>query len=265
MSRLGDVQQFVDDLAHVRTPKGLEKLLSAVAIEMGFDVITMFHHVDLSRVTPSLAHMRKGELVGMTTAPISWSEFYRDHNLVSVDPRVLATRRTTAPFRSDEMGRIVQIGSAQRAVVESQARHNLGQGFTVPLHFPGEPSASCTFSMMGRRSLPSQNFAMAHLIANSAFQAGRTILANARRCEGSGERYRLTERQLQCTILVGRGLSECEIAHKLGISMETVKRHLKEARLAYGVAKSVQLVTQSLNDGQITLRDLLTESPGRLH
>jgi hypothetical protein len=47
--------------------------------------------------------------------------------------------------------------------------------------------------------------------------------------------------------------------------METVKRHLKEARQTYGVAKSVQLVTQSLNDGQITLRDLLTDNAGSIH
>jgi LuxR family quorum-sensing system transcriptional regulator CciR len=265
VSRIGDVQRFIDDLSHVRSPKGLEKLLSDVAIGLGFDVITMFHHVDLSRITPSLAHMRRGELVGLTTAPLSWSEYYRDHNLVAVDPRVLATRRTTAPFRSDEMGRLVQFGSAQRALIDEQFRHDLGHGFTVPLHFPGEPSASCTFSMRGRRALPEQNFAMAHLIANSAFQAARTILANARRRGGPAERHRLTERQLQCTILVGRGLSECAIARRLGISMETVKRHLKEARQAYCVAKSVQLVTEALNDGQVTLRDLLTEKAGRLH
>lgn len=265
MSRLADVQRFIDDVGHARTPKGLEKQLSDVARDMGFDVVTLFHHVDLSRIVPSLRHMRRGELIGITTAPVSWSEYYRDHNFVAIDPRVLATRCTTAPFRSDEVGRIIRITPAQRNVMECQARGGLGHGFTVPIHFPGEPSGSCTFSVMGKRPLPAQNFAMAHLIANSAFQAGRTIIANARRGGARRERPRLTERQLQCTILVGRGLSECEIARRLGISMETVKRHLKEARQAYGVARSVQLVTQSLNDGQIQLRELLTENVARLH
>ena len=265
MGRVQEVQQFIDDVRHIRTPKGLEKLLSEIAFDMGFDNITMFHHVDLSTITPNLAHMRRGELVGMTTAPVSWSEYYRDNNLVTVDPRVLATRRTMSPFRTDEMGRIIEITSVQRAVVESQAKANLGEGFTIPVHFPGEPSGSCTFSMRCGRSLPTQNFAMAHWIGKCAFQAARTIVNNARHNGMPVKQPRLTERQLQCTLLVGRGLAEGAIAKRLGISAETVKRHLKEARLAYGVTKSVQLVTQSLNDGQITLRDLRAENVSRLH
>ena len=265
MGRVQEVQQFFDDVRHIRTPKGLEKLISDIAFDMGFDNITMFHHVDLSTIRPSLVHMRRGELVGITTAPVSWSEYYRDHNFVTIDPRVLATRRTMSPFTTDEIGRIIQVTSAQRNVIESQARANLGQGFTIPVHFPGEPSGSCTFSMRCGRSLPSQNFAMAHWIGKSAFQAARTIVNNARHNGMPVKQPRLTERQLQCTLLVGRGLAEGAIAKRLGISAETVKRHLKEARLAYGVTKSVQLVTQSLNDGQITLRDLLAENVSRLH
>jgi LuxR family quorum-sensing system transcriptional regulator CciR len=261
-----EVQRFIDTLRHMRTPKGLEKLLSEIAVDMGFDNITMFHHVDLSRISPSLAHMRRGELVGITTAPISWSEYYRDNNLVAVDPRVLATLRTMSPFRTEEMGRIIQLTSVQRAVIEAQARANIGEGFIIPIHFPGEPSGSCTFSTLCGRPLPARNFAMAHWIANSAFQAARTMLANVRaRAPHPARRPRLTERQLQCTLLVGRGLCEVDIAKRLGISYETVKRHLKEARLAYGVTKSVQLVTQSLHDGHITLRDLLAEDASKPH
>lgn len=265
MSRVHDVQRFIDGLQHVGTPKGLEKHLSDIAIDMGFDLITMFHHVDLSRIDPSLAHMRRGELVGMTTAPISWSEYYRDHNFVAVDPRVLATRRTVSPFRTDEIGRIIQVTSMQRAVVESQARANIGEGFTIPHHFPGEPSGSCTFSMQCGRALPVANLAMAHWIANSAFQAARTMVNGVRFRGISSKRPHLTERQLQCTVLVGQGLAEAQIAKRLGIATETVKRHLKEARLAYGVTKSVQLVTQSLQDGQITLRDLFAHDFSKLH
>ncbi|HYG29176.1 MAG TPA: LuxR family transcriptional regulator [Allosphingosinicella sp.] len=265
MGRIGDVQRFIDDLREIRTPKGLEQSLHTVAKEMGFDLVTMFHHVDLSRIDPSLTHMRRGELVGITTAPVSWSEYYRDHKLVAVDPRVLATRRTMSPFRTSETGRIIQITSAQRAVIESQARANLGEGFTIPVHFPGEPSGSCTFIMSCGRALPTHNFGMAQWIGCSAFQAGRTILARARYGGPATPRARLTERQLQCTVLVGRGLSEGAIAKRLGISFETVKRHLKEARLACGVTKSVQLVTQSLQDGQITLRDIFAEEISGLH
>jgi len=67
----------------------------------------------------------------------------------------------------------------------------------------------------------------------------------------------LTDRQLQCIIFVGRGLTEAEIARRLDVSAETVKRHLKDAREAMGVKKSVQLVIQALDAGIITLSDLV--------
>lgn len=232
---------------------------------MGFDNVTMFHHVDLAGVTPSLAHMRRGDLIGITTASIAWSEHYRDNNLVAVDPRVIATRCTTSPFRTDELARIIRVSSVHRSVIERQARADIGEAFTIPIHFPGEPSASCTFSMTRGRALPAENCAMAMMIGHSAFQSARTMLDGIRGNGAATRRLRLTERQLQCTLLVGRGLSEVDIAARLGISYETVKRHLKEARTAYGVTKSVQLVTRALQDGQVTLRDLLAENVSGPH
>ena len=258
MGRVRDVQQFLDRLGHVRTPKGLEGLISDIAVDMGFDLFTMYHHVDLSRIDPGYCHMQRGELVAVSTAPVAWSEHYRDNNFVTVDPRVLACRRTACPFRTDEMGRLVEITSAQRDVFEGQKRANIGESFTIPIHFPNEPTGSCTFSMAYGRSLPVQNLAMAHWIGSFAFEAGRTLLTRLRN-GGAHEPRRLTDRQLQCTILVGRGLCEREIARRLDISTETVKRHLKEARIAYGAAKSVQLVMNSLRDGHITLRDIFSE------
>ena len=181
MGRLHDMQQFVDGLSEARTPKALEQALLDVAREMGFDLVTMFQHVDLSHVDPQYRHMQRGELVGVTTAAVSWSEHYRDNNLMAVDPRVLACRRTVTPFTTDEMGQLIDIGSAQRDVVERQRRADIGDGFTIPVHFPGEPSGSCTFSMKCGRSLPMDNLAMAHWIGIFAFQAGRTMLIDRRR------------------------------------------------------------------------------------
>lgn len=259
MGRLHDIQQFVDGLSKARSPKALEQALFDVAREMGFDLITMFHHVDLSRIDPDYRHMQRGELIAVTTAAVSWSEHYRDNNLMAVDPRVLACRRTVAPFSTDEIGRLIKIDSAQRDVVERQRRADIGEGITVPVHFPGEPSGSCTFSTRCGHSLPADSHAMAHWIGMIAFQAARTMLSETRRRRSGPSPRRLTDRQLQCIVLVGRGLCEDEIAKRLGISRETVKQHLKDARLSYGVAKSIQLVTHALRNEQIMLRDIVSE------
>ena len=265
MGRIHDVQQFNDSLARVRTPRELERLASDMAAEMGFDIITMFQHVDLSHVVPTYRHMQSGELVGISTAPVSWSEYYRDHGFVTVDPRVLACRRTVSPFRTEEMGRLIEIGPAQRAVIEGQKRANIGDSFTIPIHLPGEPSGSCTFSMTRGRALPDRNLAMAQWVGAMAFQAGRTMLMATRKRRALGQLRRLTERQLQCTVLVARGHNEAEIARCLGISTETVKQHLKQARQAFEVSKSVQLVMHALRNGDITLHDVFSEKLPRLH
>jgi LuxR family quorum-sensing system transcriptional regulator CciR len=259
MGRLHDVQHFLGGLDAARTPKGLEQALSEVSREMGFDIVAMFHHVDLSRVDSHYRHMQRGELVGITSAPITWSEHYRDQNLIAVDPRVLASRRTMVPFQSEDIGQLIAIGAAQREVVERQRRAGIGESFTIPVHFPGEPSGSCTFSVKCGRPIPTNNLAMANWIGVFAFEVGRRLLRDARRRRNAPDLRRLTERQRQCTLLVAKGLCESEIGRRLGISPETVKRHLKEARLSFGVSKSVQLVTHALRDDQITLRDIFNE------
>ena len=261
MTRSHDIEQYINSVGQLRTPEGLKQLTSDVAREMGFDIVTLFHHVDLSRASHSLDHMHSGQMIGFSTCSPAWSEHYCRQNLLAVDPRVRATRRTASPFSTQEIGKMIPITAVHRSMVETQRRYDLGEGFTIPLHFPGEPSASCTFSMLCGRQLPSQNFGMAHWIATLAFQAGRTMLSRARNEGMMAESPRLTERQLQCTVLVGRGLSEDEIAARLGVSGETVKRHLKEARRTYGVTKSVQLVTESLRLGHITLRDIFSRAP----
>jgi LuxR family quorum-sensing system transcriptional regulator CciR len=263
MGRLHHVQQFTEMLSCARAPKGLEQALADVSREMGFDVVTMFQHVDLTSVDPSYRHMQRGELLGLTTAAVTWAEHYRDNALVAVDPRVLACRRTVSPFRTDQIGRLIDIGSAQRDVVERQRRADIGDGFTIPVHFPGEPTGSCTFSMKCGRAIPVHNLAMAHWIGILAFEAGRTMLIDTRRRRAGPDVRRLTERQLQCTVLIGRGLGENEIGTRLGISRETVKRHLKEARQSYGVTKTIQVVTRALRDDQITLHDIFDGKDAR--
>jgi LuxR family quorum-sensing system transcriptional regulator CciR len=230
-----------------------------MALEMSFDYFSLFQHVSLSGISPSLSHMRRGELLGLTSAAVSWSEVYRDNDFVKVDPRVLASRQTVRPFETQEIASILPITSAQRDVVEAQRRANIGEGFTVPIHFPGEPNGSCTFSVTQGRSLPTHNFALAHWIAVFAFDAGREMLAQARQGRAAPEPPRLTQRQLDCTVLLGRGLTELEIADRLGIGRETVKRHLQEARQAFGVSKGISLVTQALQHGLISLTDIVED------
>lgn len=256
MDRAADLQRFIEALRPIGSPKGLEKLMADLGSEIGFDFVTIYHHADLSRAVPSLTHMSRGELIAISNGPQHWLEQYREENLVFADPRVLAVRRTMSPFRLEDALRWVEPTASQRTFEAARERAGIGDCFTVPAHFPAEPSGSCMFTMKKGRSLPERNLLMAHWLGTCAFQVAREIWLTARkRTSGLGCR-RLTERQLECTLLMGQGLSEEAMARRLGISRETVKRHLRDARESYGVSKSVQLVTQAIYSGQLSVRDL---------
>ena len=98
MSRILEIQQYIDLIRGVRTPHALQTLVSEATREICFDMVTLFQHADISRVVSSLDHMRRGGLVGINSCPLSWIEHYRDHNFIRIDPRVIAIRNTVEPF-----------------------------------------------------------------------------------------------------------------------------------------------------------------------
>lgn len=61
-----------------------------------------------------------------------------------------------------------------------------------------------------------------------------------------GAEIRLTPRQREVMVLLASGLSRREIADELGVSTETVKRHLRLAYGALGVHDRVQAINTFL-------------------
>ncbi|MFA6607198.1 MAG: helix-turn-helix transcriptional regulator, partial [Sphingomonas sp.] len=66
----------------------------------------------------------------------------------------------------------------------------------------------------------------------------------------------LTDRQRDCVLWVARGKSDWEISLILGVSEETVARHIKQACERYGVNKRTYLVILTLFDGTLTFADI---------
>ena len=223
---------------------------------MGFDYYALLHHVSLSSYSQSLDHMERGELVALSTYPESWVATYVERNIVAEDPILLASQRTNVGFRWDEIGKIIDLTPAHHEIRIETARAGIENGFTVPAHVPGEANGSCNFAMRCGRPLPVANLQMAQLVGAFAFQAARELVRKAER-RHLDPPPKLTHRQLECIVLVGKGYTEGQIGRTLGISDETVKRHLKEARLVYDVPKSVQVLVRALFDGQVPLTELL--------
>jgi LuxR family quorum-sensing system transcriptional regulator CciR len=257
MSGALSVQSFLLSARAAGSPEALRRLLEEATRAMEFDLFALIHHAPLAETERSLEHMRRGQVIAITNYPESWTRAYVAENRIAMDPVVIASHRTALPFRWDELDWEGEGPGGRRAFREASLEAGIGDGYTVPIHFPGEPPGSCSFAVHPGRALPERNLALAETIGRIAFEAARALVLAARRAGGNGARPRLTQRQLQCTLLAGRGLTERETAEALGIAAETVKRHLKEARLAYGVSKTVQLVARAAYDGRIALADLV--------
>ena len=99
MSWTDDVQHFIEVSKTVSSAGDLERLVSDITREMGFDYFALIHPVDLSAMEASLSHMADGSLVALTNYPEAWVEAYVARNIVANDPVLLASERTSAGFR----------------------------------------------------------------------------------------------------------------------------------------------------------------------
>jgi LuxR family transcriptional regulator, quorum-sensing system regulator CciR len=256
VSQLSDVQKFIDASRHVSSARDLHNLLTNVSIDMGFDHFALIHHVDLTPMNAALTHMDTGELVALTNYPEVWIEAYVARRIVANDPILLASERTNVGFIWEEADRYIDITSEHKLITEDTRKAGLANGYTVPANVPGEANGSCNFALRTGRALRQENLPMAQLVGSFAFQAARSLVSKAQKTLAPPLKA-LTDRQLECLILVAKGKSDWEIGKILGISQNTVKRHLEGARLSYDVTKSIQVLMRAIHQGRIALSDVL--------
>ena len=67
----------------------------------------------------------------------------------------------------------------------------------------------------------------------------------------------LTPRQRDCVVLVARGKSDRQIAAILGISNQTVHKHVESAKRRYAVATRIELVVRALFVSQLSLAEIV--------
>ena len=257
MSQLSDVQSFIDQSRQVARPEELHDLMRAVSGEMGFDFFALVHHVDLKPFGTLNDHLLTREFFALSNYPQAWIDNFVSDEIVSFDPILLASQRTNVGFGWDQIGELVNLTQAHRDVLDRARQHGVGDGFTVPANVPGEFSGSCNFAVTPERSAARGNYAMAQLVGSFAFQSARKLVMRMRSLS-EGPAVQLTDRQIECIVLVARGKTDWEIGRILGISEETVKQHIADARSRYDVPKRVQVVMRALFDGLVPISEMLS-------
>lgn len=256
MSRLSEVQAFIDISRGLQNPADLDNLLQAITRDMGFDHFALIHHVDLTPFEYELGHMTSGQLVALSDYPEEWVNQYISEDIVTHDPVLLASHRTNVGFAWSDIPKLIAMKRAHVEQLERGRQAGIGDGFTVPSNVPGEANGSCNFVVKTGHDLPAGELMMAQLVGSYAFEAGRSIVTHARTNRKTAV-TKLSPRQLECIALIGRGKTDWEISRILGIGESTVKEYIEDARRRYGVTKRVQVVIRAIYDGHLPLIELM--------
>ncbi|MGQ3138384.1 MAG: LuxR family transcriptional regulator [Sphingopyxis solisilvae] len=197
---------------------------------------------------------RGGESASMLVHnyPDAWARLYVGLDLSRTDPIRRAGERSITGFAWRDVGRYIPLSRGDRQLLHVARESGVGDGFTVPRHLPGEATGSCSFAVGPRAVMPGDMLNVAEIIGAIAIARARELMGAA----AQRPRSVLTERQRECVLWSARGKTAGEIADILGISEETVVRHLKMARERYSVHCRSMLILCALFDGLIGFSDV---------
>lgn len=249
MSWTFDFRAMIAGFLSVTDESELHEHLDRCAAELGFTQFAMGHHVDL--VGPPQDAIR------VTNYNPAWIERSLGEGYFVHDPVHLASTRTAMGFLWSDMPGMIRLTKRQRFILEAARPYGLSEGYTVPVHVPGEYRGTCSFGAASLDGLRDNGLPFANLIGTYAFEAARRIM-RARspfpeRLEALPE---LTERQRDSLVLVARGKADPEIGVLLGISSATAHEHVENVRRAYGMAQRPLLIARALFDGQISFMEV---------
>lgn len=223
----------------------LGTLIGDASAELGFHYFALLHHASLTAAARPY--------VRIDNYPAEWVAELIHDDLCRNDPVHLASRRAAAAFLWADLRSLIPLRREQTTILERSRHFGLGEGLTVPVNVPGEPSGSCSFAMRRGKDLPHRRLLCAEIIGAHAFSAARRLAGFPRH----SERPHLSRRELDCLRLVAAGKTDWEVSVILGISVETARQYVKRARAAYDAATRAQLVVLGLRDDWLTFDEAL--------
>lgn len=244
MHQIGRYLQLFEE---VKTPDDLALAMADICAKLGFQYFAITHHVDLWRA-PSPA-------IRLHNYPAEWADYYDGEGLGVSDPVHRASHVTSIGFPWARIDGMIPLTSADRRLLDLGRDKGIGDGFTVPANVPGEARGSCSFANSASRPLPEPMLPVAQLVGAFAFEHARRLWS-VRKLDDAAEKQALTDRQRDCVLWAARGKGDWEIGRILGVSEETVARHIKLSCERYGVYKRILLPSRTLLDGTLTFSDI---------
>lgn len=242
-SLFGKVQAFVSDVKSARTLGDISQHLSDATKAFDFDHFAL---------TQRFGARISGSPVQLTDFPDDWVKHLATSGFWANDPVLAACQRSATPFAWDDLPNMMEMTAKQATYMRVAAGQGLANGWTVPIHIPGEATGLCSFVLASDRSLPKESLPAAQYLACFAFEAARRLATR-----NEPPMPRLTRRQLDCVVLAARGKSDWVASQILGLAPDTVHKYLEQAKGRFGVSSRTELVVRALYDGQLSFGDIL--------
>lgn len=242
------LSHVVDKLVQSTTLEQLAERLDAAATELGFERFAMGHHVNL--LGPPMDALR------LTNYPTGWIERALEKRYFANDPIHRASIHKATGFLWSEVVDLITLSDQDRHVLGAARDFGLIEGYTVPVHVPGEYRGTCSFAARSFSRLRDDALPLATMIGAYAFEGGRAIIAKGSTANYAGAVPILTDRQRDALVLIARGKGDVEIGMLLGISRATAHEHVENVRRAYGNPQRAFLVARALFDGQISFGEV---------
>ncbi|WP_254603263.1 helix-turn-helix transcriptional regulator [Sphingomonas bacterium] len=186
--------------------------------------------------------------------PDRWADYY-DENALGVSNAVhRASHVTSIGFRWSDIPQMIPLTARDRRVLLLGSHQGVGDGYTVPANVPGEAYGSCSFANEASRPMANKMLPLAQLAGVFAFGAARRLWSV--RAFERAPAPTLTDRQRDCALWAARGKSDWDTSCILGLSEETVARHIRDGCERYGVNKRTLLAIRALFDRTLTFTDI---------
>lgn len=243
-----DISAFVRAIEECCTLEAFDHHLAGLAIRLGFNWYTLQDIALLS--DESLRAIR------LTNYPEKFWERYDHSGYLQHDPILKALDRTGRVLCWREIPGIVSLTKKQTNVLLEATRAGIVDGVSVAVRVPGLHHGLLTIISNETVDITDNQKAVLSYVAPIAYETAARLHARRPLYETSAD-VDPSPRQLECLVLVARGKSDWEAAQILGLSEQTVHRHVEILRNKLGVRRRTQLVVKALHCGLISYRDVL--------
>jgi LuxR family quorum-sensing system transcriptional regulator CciR len=224
-------------------------VLGHVARQLGFDHFALTRHLERRYLREESSWSRP---LMLDDYPQIWKRLVASRRYFSDDPILAVAEKSAMAFVWSDIEERIELTARQREIMNAASVMGLDNGFTVPVHIPGDCAGACSFVTRRGTPLPWDSLPTAQYIGLLAFDVACRLTALAK-----VRPPRLTKRQFDCIVLVAQGKSDWDVGRLLGISDQTVHKHIEDAKRRYGVATRIQLVVGALFDNRLTFGDIL--------